>query len=432
MSANPIMQSLQRSSWQLAALAASVLLLTGCHANAHQGGQPPQARMMIGFVPLLLVVAVFLLVLLVKRPWKTLGSLLLAFLVFAFLGVLIPRFHMRQQAAWNMPASVISGTHHEAFQSPDGQLIVQSWSDAEPQPAAAVSAAVTKAMAVAGTEQHDVVSSETESASETPPAPEHAGDGEHAEGPAHGDHEHATAAERPGEAHSAPAPAASPEPPTPVDTAPPAEPAVASTPAAPALQPEIPPGAKVVEKAPDWIHEPSHLDPRTNTYTHVVKSGTATTPFELNRKLDQEIAEVTRLYLTETIDDGAANLYVSPEYLRQKVVKQQHTESVRRQFNGPAGFDDPGTITHVQETWARLEYGPEVQRELKLMWDQHVAERRLWQVGGVGALVMGVLASALGYLRLDTATKGFYTRTLRWGAAGVILALVAAAFTLVG
>ncbi|MFO0896699.1 MAG: hypothetical protein U0836_04640 [Pirellulales bacterium] len=416
MSANPIMQSLQRSSGKLAALATSVLLLTGCHANAHQGGSPPQARMMIGFVPLLLVVAVFLLVLLVKRPWKTLGSLLLAFLVFAFLGVLIPRFHMRRQAAWNMPASVITGTHHEAFEGPNGQIIVQSWSNAVPQPTSPVSAAVTKAMAVAGTEEHEVVSSE-EPASETPPAPEHVGGGEHPEGPAHEAHE---------------APAAAPEPPAPADTAPLAEPAAASTPPVPTAQPEIPAGAKVVEKAPDWIHEPAHFDPTNYTYTHVVKSGTATTPFELNRKLNQEITDVTRLYLSEAIDPAAAGLQVPIEYLRQKVVKQQHTESVRRQFNGPAGFDDPGAVTYVQETWARLEYGPDVKRDLSLMWDQHVAERRLWQVGGVGALVMGVLASALGYLRLDTATKGFYTRTLRWGAVGVILALVAAAFTLVG
>lgn len=415
MSASPIMQTLQRSFRQLAALATSALLLTGCHANVHQGGQPPQARMMIGIAPLVLVVAVFLLVMLVKRPWKTLGSLLLAFVVFAFVGVLIPRVHMRRQAAWNMPATVVTGAHHEAFVGPDGQLIVQSWSNAEPQAAAPVSAAVTKAMAVAGTDEHEVVSSE-EPASETPPAPEHGGGGEHPEGPAHEAHE---------------VPAAAPEPPVPADT-PPAEPAAASTPASPAPQPEIPAGAKVVEKAPDWIHEPAHLDLQTSTYTLVVKTGTATTPFELNKKLDQEIAEATRVYLSEIVDEAADGLFVSPEYLRQKVIKQQHTETVRRQFSGPAGFDDPGAVTHVHETWARLEFGPEVKRDLQLMWDQHVAERRLWQVGGVGALVMGVLASALGYLRLDTATKGFYTRTLRWGAAGVILALVAAALTLVG
>jgi hypothetical protein len=211
----------------------------------------------------------------------------------------------------------------------------------------------------------------------------------------------------------------------PAEPAPPTEPGDGAV--APSLL-DVPPDAVVVAERPKWTQEPDHKE--GNTYVFVVRSGLAVTPFELDKKLDLAMMEACRTYLTEVIDEEVEHTRVSNEYLRNKVLKAQHTETVQRQFDGPAGFDDPGAVTRVQETWGRLEFDLDVKHDLEHMRDQQRAERRLWQFGGLGGLVLAVLASVLGYLRLDTATKGFYTRTLRWGAAAVILGLLAAGWLL--
>jgi len=333
----------------------------------------------LSIIPFALVIGVFLLVVLIKRPWRVLGGLLLAFVAFTFLGLAIPAIqrsqvmqrraelprHFGQRADDSVVKHQTEHSHHESeFDGIPNSALIQG------------------AMAVSGDDFGEQRGLDQASAASAPAS---------------------TAA------------AAAPQPQLEANAT-----------------PEMPSDAVVVQKAPAWIKEAPHLDPKTNTLVAVVHTGTATSPFELNRKLNQQLQEVTSEYLTDVIDPAAAGMPVPIDYLREKVIKQQHTESVRRQFNGPAGFDDPGSVTYVQDTWARLEYGPEVKRDLAIMWDHQVADRRLWQVGGLGALVMGVLASAVGYLRLDTVTKGYYTRTLRWGAGLVILGLVVAGLTLVG
>jgi hypothetical protein len=330
----------------------------------------------LSIIPFALVIGVFLLVVLVKRPWRVLGGLFLAFFVFVFVGLAIPRF----QAGRHNPFFQHTEQPRHFGQRTDGSVVMHSSEHSHRESefdGIPNSSAIQGAVAVSGDE--------------------HGQHGEHGQG----------AAASPSASAAAPKPEA-------------------------AAEPEMPADAVVVQKAPDWIKADTYLDPKTNTYVQVVHTGTATSPFELNRKLDQEIQAVTAEYLAYVFGPAASNMQVPIDYLREKVVKQQHTETVRRQFNGPAGFDDPGTVTHVQETWARLEFDPEARRDLAIMWDQEVAQRRLWQAGGLGALIMGVLASAVGYLRLDTATKGYYTRTLRWGAGLVILGLVVAGLTLVG
>jgi hypothetical protein len=418
MSAVSIWQAGQPSTRRWAWLGALAVLVAGCHAQASHGPFAGQ-QTRIGFLPLLICLAVFFLILFVKRPWRVLGGLALAFVVFVYLRLAIPAHQARRHVQWTMHPAGPTMMNRQAVVGPGGQVIWQGWDEAHAemvvdttQPSAAVSAAI----AVSGDEHAD---------EEESPA-------EHAQAADHADHAEPATEQASGEAPPA-LEVESAAPPIPEPQAPPAADTETAVPSTPQVPPEVPADAVVVQKAPDWIKEPGHFDPQTHRYVEVVRTGTATTPFELKRKLDERLAEVTRVYLADAMDDPRAeHMRVPLDYLYQKVVKQQHTEAIRRQFDAPAGFDDPAAVTHVQETWARLEFGPEVRRDLALMWDQEVAQRRLWQIGGLGGLVMAVLASALGYLRLDTATKGYYTRTLRWGAATVILGLVAAGLLLAG
>jgi hypothetical protein len=67
-----------------------------------------------------------------------------------------------------------------------------------------------------------------------------------------------------------------------------------------------------------------------------------------------------------------------------------------------------------------LDFSPEKRELLLSHWRESLTSRRLGQVGaGLGFAVL-CLATLLGYLRLDDATKGYYTAWLRTGAVAVV------------
>jgi hypothetical protein len=370
-----------------------------------------------GFVPLLIVLAVFLLVMFVKRPWRVLGGLALAFVVAMFLGLFVSyqRQRVASTAFLRPPRPTVVIRHAEGLDYGGG-----NWLEAHGVPGRLeVETRTEETCDIGGSFARWV-----QGAARVAAAVEHA----HAE---HVDEHPSEDLESAAAAHEEPAREESAHEESAATVLPPARPTSSNELGDRAVAPsplDVPPDAVVVAKRPKWTEEPDHKV-GDNTYIVVVRSGLAMTPYELDKQLDLAMAEACREYLIGVIPE-AENMGIPNEYLRNKVLKAQHTETVQRQFDAPAGFDDPGAMTYVRETWGRLEFDPEVKRDLEHMWEQQVAERRLWQFGGVGGLVLAVLASVLGYLRLDTATKGFYTRTLRWGAAAVILGLLAAGWLL--
>ena len=75
---------------------------------------------------------------------------------------------------------------------------------------------------------------------------------------------------------------------------------------------------------------------------------------------------------------------------------------------------------------SRLNITPEARKQLDLQWEQFVARSRLLQTGLGAVAVFGLLFVALGYFKLDTATRGFYTGRLQFITVAAILSLVVA------
>jgi hypothetical protein len=67
-----------------------------------------------------------------------------------------------------------------------------------------------------------------------------------------------------------------------------------------------------------------------------------------------------------------------------------------------------------------INLSPENRQLLLNSWHQELVRHRLGQVGGALAFVLVCLATVLGYLRLDDATRGYYTGWLFAAAAAVV------------
>jgi hypothetical protein len=72
-----------------------------------------------------------------------------------------------------------------------------------------------------------------------------------------------------------------------------------------------------------------------------------------------------------------------------------------------------------------LQFPESYRQQLDSCWKDTIVARRLTRVVVLSGALFALLATLYLYLRLDLATKGFYTRRLQCGVAVAILALVA-------
>jgi hypothetical protein len=167
---------------------------------------------------------------------------------------------------------------------------------------------------------------------------------------------------------------------------------------------------------PDWVDRPAMLEEQT--YRVEVKSGLYVTPAECQRGLNAAIAAAVERYVTIYFGDerAAALVNLEPAYLRQHLIRQPlYAETV------------DASVGPMQQLHALLEFDDEMRAELHRLWRQAFVSDRLRYVGGAFSLLLAAIAAAWGYLKLDLATRGAYTRRLRWAAALAILLMAAGA-----
>ena len=78
---------------------------------------------------------------------------------------------------------------------------------------------------------------------------------------------------------------------------------------------------------------------------------------------------------------------------------------------------------------ALLDLSPQKREALLSAWHEVVLRERLAQIGGGLAFVFISLVTLFGYLRLDDATRGYYTRWLFTGAAALVAGSAAVLYT---
>lgn len=172
--------------------------------------------------------------------------------------------------------------------------------------------------------------------------------------------------------------------------------------------------------AADWIQQP---DAVRNGVLHT----TARTPFlaaddpTLTAELNRAVLQRTQEYVAELVGaNGPIQLEIPLDYVRQHVWKDTYRE--QRDF---ATAGDNMVRLH-----ARLEFDAAVSQYLRQRWEALLSRNRVAFAAGSFGLLLGLLATLYGYLRLDTLTKGYYTGRLKLAALAIVAGLSAAGYSL--
>lgn len=112
-------------------------------------------------------------------------------------------------------------------------------------------------------------------------------------------------------------------------------------------------------------------------------------------------------------------LGINADYVRREIVakdpknneSREYVETFERSF-GP-----------MKKLYLQIEFTPSVDRELKRHWDAYERQERFGIVGVGAGSILGLLGLAFALLKIDTATKGYYTKRLFIGVPLAILGM---------
>jgi hypothetical protein len=179
---------------------------------------------------------------------------------------------------------------------------------------------------------------------------------------------------------------------------------------------------------PDWV---TRLPERAgNIYRRTVVSEPYSTNEECYEQLEHELMVATGQYLDDLVGSGEApehgtrrleRLGINAGYVRANICEDDYREYLDSSVNEIAG----SSIGAMRRIHVLLEFDEAVQSYLKREWKDHLLEERLAVVGGGAMAVLSLVGLVFAYLRIDTATRGFYTRHLQV-AAGIVTLLIIA------
>ncbi len=78
----------------------------------------------------------------------------------------------------------------------------------------------------------------------------------------------------------------------------------------------------------------------------------------------------------------------------------------------------------MKKLYTMLEFRPSVDTELLRRWDELRRQDRFSVVGAGAGSVLGLIGLAFGLLKVDTWTRGYYTKRLFFGVPAAIIGLV--------
>lgn len=167
---------------------------------------------------------------------------------------------------------------------------------------------------------------------------------------------------------------------------------------------------------PAWVDEvPAREE---GTHTQVVSSGPHVRVQDAYKSLDEQLKQETDSYVRWYLGSETAPhvIDVDLQYIKQHLRNPELTYSETRDYSvGP-----------MKTMYARLDFDERFRKELDQQWQIEVSKNRLWITALASGGVFILLLTVFAYLRLDTATRGYYSGRLQWLTFAAILTLVAA------
>jgi hypothetical protein len=173
--------------------------------------------------------------------------------------------------------------------------------------------------------------------------------------------------------------------------------------------------AAAADKRPEWATRESWSEPPVRY--RVVASELWATPEEaLDDALDRA-APIVRDFAAQADRRIKAAWQVPPRVLHDRIVTEEFLEKVDWTY-GP-----------MYRAHLLLELSPAKRDVLLGEWRQVKLQQRVGQLGAGLGFVLVCLAALLGYLRLDEATRGYYTGWLRAGLVALVAGSAAVLYT---
>ncbi len=180
---------------------------------------------------------------------------------------------------------------------------------------------------------------------------------------------------------------------------------------------------------PDWVEtEPSTSDER---FQVAVESGLHVQKRKAQQVLQEEVTATLNRYINDYLGSEFASTLVNCSISEGE---RDGNRTINLRLAGKSfqiaedRFDEQVEFDYgvMNQSHALIKLDKQVQNALDARWSEVRATSRLFQTGLGGGALLLLLATMFGYLKLDTATRGYYTGRLQFGAAAAILAIVAA------
>lgn len=193
-------------------------------------------------------------------------------------------------------------------------------------------------------------------------------------------------------------------------------------------------GEVVIPPRPDWVEAE---DVRTgDVHTTAISSGPHETERECRKALDRELELAVSRYVDWYLGSVYAERFSASTFVRYEL-----DEIKRRLIPSDKMYHEVIKVSFgpMHQMHAQLAFDQEFRRELDSHrveldrhWREWIVKGRLLGTGLGFGLLLALMGVFLGFFRLDTATRGFYTGRLQWTAAAAILVLMAAGAVLAG
>ena len=112
------------------------------------------------------------------------------------------------------------------------------------------------------------------------------------------------------------------------------------------------------------------------------------------------------------------NMGIDIDYVRREIVAKDPKNNESREFVESV----ERSVGPMKKLFLQIEFTPAIDRELRRHWDARARTERFATVGVGAGSILGLLGLIFGLLKIDTWTKGYYTKRLFIGVPAAIIA----------